>query len=214
MNSVQTSSPPWRRSTRWALVALLATTNAAAAAGDPASSAGRAPLAATATHVAIAADAPDNAATGGVPFTYLSIAGAVFQGRNGGVGFVSDGSGCLQATAGNARLTAGVQLPEDAVVKYVRIFYYDASAADINVWLTAYDGAGGFHDLVRVQSSGNVGYGTALSTEMNHTVDHFDDALALVAKPATLDEGQLFCGVRIAYHTADQLDTIFTNGFD
>jgi hypothetical protein len=163
---------------------------------------------------AIAANAPDNGVAGGLAFRYLNISGGVFQGRNDGVGFSTAGRGCMHATAGNARLTVKALLPDGALVKYVRIFYRDTSSTDMNVWLTAYDGAGGFEDIVRVASTGNAGYGTALSEEMNYRVDHYASALALVAGPTVPDDTQEVCGVRLAYYTSEQLDTIFKNGFD
>jgi hypothetical protein len=214
MNILQLHMPSRPLRLAWSCAGLLATAGAALA--GPISSAGPGPLPAMplrATPV-VAAQAPDNVVTTGVPFSYLNIVGAVFQGRNDGVGFNTGKPGCVYTTAGNARLTFKAVLPDGALVKYVRIFYYDTSGSDMTVWLTDYDGAGNNNDLAMVSSSGNGGFGTALSAELNYTVNHAANALALVATPSVLDSTQQLCGVRIAYYDPLDIDTIFKNGFD
>ncbi len=213
---MNTLSSPWRtRAGRlaWAIAGLLATPLAATAAPAALSSVGPGTTAAGFSAPLIPASAPDNvpAAT---PFSYLNIVGTAFVPRNDGVGFTFAGGGCTYTTAGNRRLTFKTLLPDGALVKYVRIFYKDTSATEMNVWLTSYDGAGTNVDLTMVASSGDSGYGTTLSAELNYTVDQYTDALALVATPTVSDDTQQLCGVRIAYYDPIDLDTIFENGFD
>lgn len=199
-----------------ALLPLLLTGSLAAAAavaapgGDPPANPSPAP----------AATAPDERPAGdavtGATFRYMNIIGSAFQSRDDTDAFRGGQPGCTYLTAaGTQRLEHKVLLPDGALVKFLRIYYYDTSTVDLKAWLTGYDGAGDFVDLTSATSTGAGGFDSALSPEMDYVVDHYTQALTIVIDPKTVFDGTLqFCGARIAWYAPVDLDTIFKNGFD
>lgn len=188
---------------------------ASAACAAPGGHSAANPLPATA-----AATARDQRPTGdmapNLAFSYKNITGHAFQSLDDTDTFRGGQPGCVRLTAGGRkRLQHKVLLPDGALVKYLRIYYYDTSTKDLTAWLTDYDGAGQYVDRTRVTSGGADGFNSALSAEMNYVVDHYTQALAIVIDPNTVFDGTLqFCGARIAYYDPVDLDAIFRNGFD
>ena len=149
-------------------------------------------------------------------FHYLSIAGSTFHPHDSSTTYSYSGNGCIHKTGGPSSLFARrAILPDGAVVKFLRLYYYDMSSANILAFFTTYDGAGSFNERTSVSSAGGTsGYGTMLSPEINFTVDQYTNAVNIVANLGTQNDNTLrFCGVRIAYH-APTTDRIFADGFD
>ncbi|HET9032248.1 MAG TPA: hypothetical protein VFN25_05010 [Dokdonella sp.] len=152
----------------------------------------------------------------GSVFEYLSIAGSTFQPHDNSTTYSYSGSGCIHKTGGSSSLFAHKAiLPDGAVVKFLRLYYVDTVSSNILAFFTTYDGAGNFNERTSVSSaSGSSGIGSALSPEINFTVDRNSNAINIVANLGTQNDNTLqFCGVRIAYH-APITDRIFANGFD
>ncbi len=86
---------------------------------------------------------------------------------------------------------------------YLRLFYYDTSPVNADAWVTIYDGAGGYRDIVYVASSGTAGYGTTLSANSGHIVDNFNHAYVLNWRSNTKGASMRLCGLRVAYSKSD-----------
>jgi len=169
--------------------------------------------------VAIAQRAgPDTASVDAVnatPFRYLRIPGMAFHPVDSATGFGYSGVGCINRTGATSSLfTHKVVLPQGSVVKYLRLYYNDASSSDITAFFTSYDHAGGFVQHASTASTGSSGFGFSVSPEIAHVVDHYQEPLVVtVNMDASVDASLQLCGVRIAYYDVED-DTIFRNGFD
>ena len=152
----------------------------------------------------------------GSAFEYLSIAGSAFHPLDNSTTYSYPGSGCIAKTGGaNTLFAHKVNLPQGAVARYLRLYYYDASAQNVIAFFTTYDGAGNFNERTSASSaSGSTGYGFEVSSDMNFTVDRFTSAVNVVVNLGNQNNDTLrFCGVRIAYDLPIT-DRIFANGFD
>ncbi|MBA4373734.1 MAG: hypothetical protein C0402_12855 [Thermodesulfovibrio sp.] len=133
------------------------------------------------------------------PFSYVNVLGSSFTARDSGTVITYASNGCISLTSGD-RVTARLDLPDAAVIKYVRIYYNDTDAVlDLQTWLTTYDPGVTSVDLTTVSSSGSAGYGFAISPEITATVANTSNAYVLIAflpNSATLR----FCGARVAYY--------------
>ncbi len=68
------------------------------------------------------------------------------------------GNGGAYIASGSGAMVAPVHLPHGAVVTAMRIYFYDASSADMTVYLDAESLAGGFVQMAAVTSLGTGGY--------------------------------------------------------
>ena len=98
-----------------------------------------------------------------------------------------------------------IQLPEQAQILYLRIYFDDTSSShDSYAWVTAYDGGGRPpDDLLFVSSTGNAGYGTNLSALTPVMVDNFSRSMVLNWRPNETGNTMQLCGLRIAYRMPD-----------
>ena len=160
-----------------------------------------------------AQSAPDMP-TGG-SHSWVFLAGTVFHPFGDGAQFTYNNGGCVSRTGGTEnRLTHKVLLPRDAVIRYVRLFYYDASPSAVTAYLTSYDAAGHYSYIDTVGSSDAGGYGDTLGPYLSHTVDPYLEPISMTINLGSDTTPNLrFCGVRIAYESP-QSDVIFQNGFD
>lgn len=130
--------------------------------------------------------------------TYFKrYAGAAFQPRGSDTGYDYFGSGCI-SSKGSDYFVLDLQLPADAEIDFVRLYYYDASTANARLYLTTYNGQGGYSDVVYVDSSGSSGYGSA-GTSTSYVVDPVNQAVSLVWRPNTVGSSMALCGARIRY---------------
>lgn len=185
------------------LVTACATTLAFAAPGDN--------LAPPHAHESNLVDQP-----AGTAFSYLFIAGSAFHPLESATPYSYPGSGCIAKTGGTSNLFAHkVILPQGAVVRYLRLYYYDISSDSVTAFFTTYDGAGNYNQHTSVASAdAGGGYGTNLSASLNHEVNRYTAAINVVANLGGQNDSTLrFCGVRIAYD-APVTDRIFANGFE
>lgn len=152
----------------------------------------------------------------GALFGYLWIAGSTFHPLDNSTTYSYPGNGCISKTGGSdARFAHKVVLPEDSVVRYLRLYYYDDSTSTVTAFFTTYDGAGNVVDRTSVGSTNIAGgYGTTLSPLFSYEVNQNSEAINVVAILGAQNNSTLrFCGVRIAYD-APITDRIFANGFD
>jgi hypothetical protein len=143
-------------------------------------------------------------------FSYYNILGSALQPRGSALTFAYGGNGCIYVTGGSElRMQFPVILPEGSEIRYVRIYYNDAAAGDMTVWLTKYQPGQASSDLTSVSSSGSAGFGTALSPLVGEIVDNSDN-YTLNFGWGTTGSTQQICGVRVAYYAP----LIFRDGFE
>jgi hypothetical protein len=142
--------------------------------------------------------------------SYLKVAGTSFRPRDSAVETVYGGAGCISRGTGVTAFVYGLQLPQASRVKYVRAYFYDASAKNMTFALSRHGGQGTTVDDVSFTSQGDAGYGTALSSELDVAVDNVTYATQLSVVLAEASSSLEFCGMRVAYVA----DTIFADGFE
>jgi hypothetical protein len=135
---------------------------------------------------------------------YYHVPGAVFQPRDSTTGYAYQGNGCI-AGMSNATLLFNTELllPEGATIKYLRLYYYDASPGTMQeAWITRYYVEGGIRrteDLLYLPSAGAPGYTDTLSLEITHTVDPYPNGYVLNWRSNATDNSQQLCAMRVAY---------------
>ena len=126
---------------------------------------------------------------------FRRYAGIAFQPRDSDTGYDYFGVGCI-SSKGADYFVLDMQLPTGAVIDFVRFYYYDTSTANARMYLTWYDGAGGYDDVMYVDSSGTSGYGSA-GAFTDYTVDPINQAISLVWRPNTTGSSMALCGARV-----------------
>lgn len=172
---------------------------------------------------AVAAEPPSPAAdevneVTGFGYEYLWIAGSAFHPLDNSTTFTYQNGGCISKTGGpgtpSSLFTHKAILPDGAVVRYLRSYYFDDSASQIIAFLTTYDGKGNFNQRTEVESTNTGAYGSSLSPVVNYEVDQLNSALNVTVNMGTQNDSTLrFCGARIAYD-APITDVIFADSFD
>jgi len=150
-------------------------------------------------------DAPDAAdgsnAVSAQSFKYVHITGNTFVPRAGNVTKNWASPGCIYVGS-SGYLAARLDLPKDATIKYLRIYYkVTHPTEDMTAWLVRYNTAATtYDDLASVHSTtGGGGVGTSLSAEITEPVDNSSYSYELnINMPAYSTVA--FCGVRIAYY--------------
>jgi hypothetical protein len=150
-------------------------------------------------------DAPDAAdgstAVSAQSFRYVHITGNTFVPRSGTVTKNWASPGCIYVGS-SGYLAARLDLPKDATIKYLRIYYnVTHPTEDMTAWLVRYNTAATtYSDLASVVSAtGGGGVGTSLSAEITEPVDPVNYSYELnIYMPAYSTVA--FCGVRIAYY--------------
>lgn len=135
---------------------------------------------------------------------YFRAAGSTFRPRNSSFAYASDSSGgCLYLTSGDpdkALFNISMPIPDGAIIKYFRVYYYDATlSADGLSWITRYDNEGKATDIWTLNTSGEAGYGTAMSTVIDHAVDTASFSYVLNWRPRVIGESMRLCGMRVNY---------------
>ena len=140
---------------------------------------------------------------------FVRIAGSTFTPRDSTTTFSYSGGGCMQrnSNVGDSWFTHELQLPEGALIDFLRVYFYDNSASyDIFSELWAFDGAGGTTLIAEADSSGTPGYSSAGSDFFAHVVDNINQSLVLVASiQAGVGSALQLCGVRIRYQLPENL---------
>ena len=168
------------------------------------------------------ADAPDaqrsNSSAGTLAtFSYLQLAGSTFHPVSTPGSHIYSGAGCISnGPTASPLLHHKVLLPQGSQVKYVRLYYYNTSAAGgPTAFFTTYDAAGDFNERVTVSGAVGSGYGSLLSSEMSYIVDRFVEPINIAVNLGSTTDGSVrFCGVRIAYYASGDYPEIFKDGFE
>jgi len=139
-------------------------------------------------------------------FSYVHVAGSALRPRDSSVEWNSTGDGgCVYNNGGSTSVIFNINMdiPDDVLIEYLRIYYYDTSAANSYAWITTYDDAGGYTDVVNVASDADTGYGTMLSDQIAHVVSLIDDSYVLNWRPYDTGSTMALCGLRVAYRLPD-----------
>ncbi len=143
-----------------------------------------------------------NAADPNVTYYYTFVAGSTLRPRNSTADWhIDSNGGCLYTNALNEIFNVDLQLPNGATIEYLRLYYYDTSASDNRAWVTSYDGAGNYNDLITVASTGDTGYGNTLSSSPSVVVDTLSNSYLLNWRSYTAGNTSQLCGLRVFYST-------------
>jgi hypothetical protein len=143
---------------------------------------------------------------GAATFSYYTVSGATLRGRSSAAEYAYDGSGCVHTTAGTGSgriLNTELTLPDGAVIKYLRVYYKDASATDgVEGYITRYTPGQATNDLVHTGSTNAFagGYGYVVSSQITETVNNNIYAYTLIGWPDANSVNNQICGLRVAYY--------------
>ena len=126
---------------------------------------------------------------------YLFIAGSAFTPRTSAQAVTYPGGGCLYSTGA---LTTSLELPNNAVIEGVRLYYYSTDPADtIGMFLTNYPGNGTSTDLRQGTSTSGGGYiDEYYDLDPSAVVNNAGSSYVLTA---TMAPNTRFCGMRVFY---------------
>jgi hypothetical protein len=156
--------------------------------------------------VAEAANSIDAPTSPGATFKYYQVAGATLRGRNSTTGYLYDGVGCSHVTSGTGTgriLNTELPLPDDSVIKYLRVYYRDTNpASGVEGYITRYQPGVGTADLIHAGSTDafSGGYGFVVSAELTETVNNTPYAYTLIGWPDDANVANQICGLRVAYY--------------
>lgn len=139
-------------------------------------------------------------------FSYYIVSGATLRGRTSTTEFAYDGTGCTHTTVGTGTgriLNTELTLPDNAIIKYLRVIYKDSDAAgSVTGYITRYQPGVSSLDLINVGSTSAFasGYGFSVSNEITHTVNNTIYAYTLIGWPSANSSNLQICGLRVAYY--------------
>jgi len=144
-------------------------------------------------------------------FHYYQVSGTTLRGRSSDTGYSYDGVGCSHVTVGTGTgriLNTELILPDEAVIKYLRVYYRDTNAANgVEGYITRYQPGVGTADLVHSGSSDAFvgGYGFVVSAEITEVVNNTVYAYTLISWPDDANVNNQICGLRVAYYAPTTL---------
>jgi hypothetical protein len=132
---------------------------------------------------------------------YLHISGSVFTALYGSTTFNYGGSGCVYATGSNPYLNYGLELPYDATVLTLRLYYKDTNASTAaRLWLAEYDDGLDYTYVATATTTTNPGTGWGTATvNVNRMLDYDNYSYTLVWSQSTADNTLQLCGFRVGY---------------
>jgi hypothetical protein len=139
-------------------------------------------------------------------FKYVMVSGATLRGRSSAATYVYSGLGCVYSLDDVDRLlNTELHLPDNATIKYLRLYYNDTSTtARPRGFITYYAPGSSAADLISINNTGmdlwSGGYGFTVSSEVTHTVNNVSQAYTLIGWPSAADSGVKICGMRVAYY--------------
>lgn len=150
----------------------------------------------------------------GLDPTFHRAAATTFSPYDSTATWAYQGAGCRSRVAGSGLYDLGIQVPNGAVIDFLRVYYYDVDGTnDVAATLWSFDGAGNFTQLALAQGSGTPGYSSAGSGFFSHTVDTVSESLVVRLNLSGGTNSNLrICGVRIRY--TDLASFIFADGFE
>ncbi len=143
----------------------------------------------------------DRAPSADTYYFYRFIAGSTFQPRESSTTTAYKGAGCTYISGGSSILNAAFHLPTGARLLGVRMFYYDNVATDSHMFITSYNGRGGYSEFIVAASSGTPGYDSIYKQATGtYLIDNFNNALNGVWNSgSTTTSDSALCGMRAFY---------------
>ena len=135
-------------------------------------------------------------------FVYRSAPGSVFNARSSSTTKIATGGGaCIYANtaSGDTVFNLPVSLRDGIRVDYLRLYFYDVNASNSTMWFTVYDHNNSVVQEWSVSSTGDTGYGSALTAFIDHTIDNLSYTYAINWRPIVTGTTMQLCGARIAY---------------
>jgi len=134
----------------------------------------------------------------------IRFVGATLRPRENDVSYTTNGNGsCVYVTAGDAFTVWNLPLalPEGAKVEWLRMYYYDATAAyTMTGWFTKYDLYGGLVHEWAVTSAGSAGNGYSdVAISPTETIDYGNYSYVLNWRPVAVTNTLQLCGFRLFY---------------
>ncbi len=139
-------------------------------------------------------------------FSYYTIVGPEMQPRTTANNQAYGSSGCSYMTSGTGTgllSGSGLHIPDDSVIKYIRLYYYDINAsAGVDAYLTRYAPGTSVSDLVFTGSTNAFagGAGFVVSPEITETVNTAAYTYMLYGWPDSASNTLQYCGIRVAYY--------------
>lgn len=139
-------------------------------------------------------------------FHYFQVSGATLRGRSSSTGYAYDAVGCTHVTSGTGIgriLNTELILPDEAIIKYLRLYYRDTEPTKVvRGFITRYDPGIATLDLISVGSTAAFvgGYGFVVSPEITETVNNTRYAYTLIGWPDDVGATLQICGLRVAYY--------------
>ena len=135
-------------------------------------------------------------------FQYYFVAGSALHPTDQAAGWTRHEGGCVSAENAAVPFVTDLDLPQDSIIEFLRVYYYDAAEVDNGeASIVAYDGRG--DELILLDglaSSGSEGYGTRYKEQQtDHQVDNLDYAYVLRWHPHIVGSTMRVCGLRVAY---------------
>ncbi len=141
-------------------------------------------------------------------FKYYMVSGATLRGRSSTATYTYTSLGCVNSTDVDSMdrlLNTELHIPDNATVKYLRMYYYDNSiTARPRAYITYYQPGTITIDLLTINDTAMdataPGYGFVVSSEITHTVNNISQAYTLIGWPSDDLTTIQICGLRVAYY--------------
>jgi len=154
---------------------------------------------------------PDENATDSIQgtsatFSYYMVSGPEMQPRTTANNQTYSSNGCVYILSGSSTdlLTGtGLHIPDNSVVKYIRLYYNDTNASSgVDAYLTRYAPGTAANDLVSTGSTSafNGGAGFVVSSQITETVNNASYSYLLYGWPDSASSTLQVCGIRVAYY--------------
>ena len=141
-------------------------------------------------------------------FKYYMVSGATLRGRSSSASYTYNAFGCVYSTdpiASDRLLNTELHIPDNATIKYLRLYYYDLNnTARPRGYLTYYAPGTATTDLITIDDvamdAATPGYTFVVSQEVTHTVNNIAQAYTLIGWPSAAANDIMICGLRVAYY--------------
>ena len=140
-------------------------------------------------------EAPEPATT-----QYLHVAGSAFVPLYADSNVTYGTKGCTYMTsATHLFMNYSLDLPNNAIVTYVRLYFNDTAATDGTLHLAEYDDGASYTYLATVTTSGSSGLGYATASGLSIPLDYLNYNYVMYWMPGVSGSTMQLCGFRVGY---------------
>ena len=131
---------------------------------------------------------------------FRHVAGSAFVPLYADSGVTYGSKGCTyMANATHLFMNYSLDLPNNAIVTYVRLYFNDTAATDGTLHLAQYDDGASYSYLATVTTSGSSGLGYATVTGLNIPLDYVNYNYVMYWMPGVSGNTMQLCGFRVGY---------------